>query len=60
MDQRGSAEAGRKGGTASHRRRSEIVGGDQSQSGDVSNSGSSEAAPSVDERSGSDDGEQIR
>ncbi len=50
-------EAGRKGGMASHRRR--MVGSDQS--GDAANAGSSEASPSLDERSGSnDDGELIR
>jgi general stress protein YciG len=50
-------EAGRKGGMASHRRR--MVGSDQSS--DLANAGSSEAAPSLDEQSGSsDDGELIR
>ena len=45
-------EAGRKGGMASHRRRTEMG---SEQSGDIANAGSSEAAPSLDERSGGDD-----
>ena len=45
-------EAGRKGGMASHRRRTEMG---SEQSCDIANAGSSEAAPSLDERSGGDD-----
>ena len=51
-------EAGRKGGMASHRRRSQVVGSDQS--GEVVSS-SAEGSPSLDERSsGTDDSELIR
>jgi general stress protein YciG len=51
-------EAGRKGGMASHRRRTQM-GSDQS--GEVVSSATTEASPSLDERSGgADDSELIR